>query len=90
MSEQVKTARWRELQRALFCVNNADFEIGRGNLEAGAIWLDDARRAIGAVALLCGADPDAEGYARLLNDVLAHPHSTADAAYIERQGRDQS
>lgn len=70
-------ARWHELKAALHAVNMADFEAMRGDLEAASMYLDDARRALGGVALLLSDNPDAQGYAHLLHHVLGGP-SNAD------------
>lgn len=66
-------ARWHELKAALHSVNMADFEAMRGNLVDASMHLDDARRAIGGVALLLSDEPDARSMAHLLNHVLGGP-----------------
>ncbi len=50
--------------------------------------MQDARRSLGALALLLADGPDAEGYARLLDGILTPPQSTQEQAYIERQAND--
>ena len=89
-AERVRRMQWRELDNALAYLGHAQFQYEHGDLEAGRMWLDDARRALGALALLLAEGPDAEAYARLLEAVLTPPRTAAEKAYIERHGRDQS
>lgn len=88
--EHARKLRWKELENALTYLSQAQFEYERDDFRAGRMWLDDARRALGALALLMSEDIAAEGYARLLTATLTPPRTEAEKAYIERNGRDQS
>lgn len=88
--ERARKLRWTELENALTYIGLAQFEYERDDFKAGRLWLDDARRALGALALLMSDDIAAEGYARLLDATLTPPRTEAERAYIERNGRDQS
>lgn len=69
----IRAIQWRELQAALGYVTSAEFEYGRGNEEAGAMWLGDVRRVLGALALTLADDAHAAAYALLLENALAEP-----------------
>lgn len=69
----IRDLQWKELQAALGYVTSAEFEYGRGNEEAGAMWLGDVRRSLGVLALLISDAPDVIGYAKLLGHVLTDP-----------------
>ncbi|SDO77783.1 hypothetical protein SAMN04487848_2062 [Microbacterium sp. ru370.1] len=69
----IETARWHELQAALHCVNMAASAIGRHDEEVALVYIEDARRALGGVALLLTDGPDAQGYMHLLRHVLEGP-----------------
>ena len=88
--ERARKLRWTELENALTYIGLAQFEYERDDFKAGRLWLDDTRRALGALALLMSDDIAAEGYARLLDATLTPPRTEAERAYIERNGRDQS
>lgn len=87
---RARKLRWTELENALTYIGLAQFEYERDDFKAGRLWLDDTRRALGALALLMSDDIAAEGYARLLDATLTPPRTEAERAYIERNGRDQS
>ena len=86
--DSVRKARWREIENALTYIGLAEFEYERDDFKAGRTWLEDARRALGALALLMSDDLAAEGYARLLDATLTPPRTEAEKAYIERNGRE--
>lgn len=69
----IRGLQFRELNNALAYLSHAQFHYERGQDEDGRMWLDDARRSLGGVALLLADGPDAEGYARLLEAVLTRP-----------------
>lgn len=81
---------WKLLSDTLAYLTNAQFCYEKTEPIDGLMWINDARRALGSLALLLAEGPDAEAYARLLESVLTPPSSTAEKAYIERNGRDQS
>lgn len=83
-AERVRRMQWRKVDNALAYLGHAQFQYEHGDQDAGRMWLDDARRALGALALLLAEGPDAEAYARLLDAVLTPPRA-AEKAYIERQ-----
>ena len=87
-AERARKARWREVENALTYIGLAQFEYERDDFKAGRTWLDDARRALGALALLMSDDLAAVGYARLLDATLTPPRTDAEKAYIERNGRE--
>lgn len=87
-ADSVRKARWREIENALTYIGLAEFEYERDDFKAGRTWLEDARRALGALALLMSDDLAAEGYARLLDATLTPPRTEAEKAYIERNGRE--
>jgi hypothetical protein len=68
-----RVLQWKQLEAALFSLTNAQFEYERGDLEAGRMHVDDARRALGTVALTMAEGPDAEGYARLFSAITDAP-----------------
>ena len=65
---------WAQLEAALFCITNAQFEYEHNrDHDAGSMWVNDARAALGTVALMLSEGPDAEGYARLFAEIMAAP-----------------
>lgn len=58
---------WAELQAALSHLNNAEFELMRGDPDAAGVWLGDVRRALGGAAL---AATGVAAYARLASTIL--------------------
>lgn len=87
-AERVRRMQWREVDNALAYLGHAQFQFEHGDQEAGRMWLDDARRSLGALALLLAEGPDAEGYARLLDGILTPPSSMPEHTYIQRHGRE--
>lgn len=94
---------WTTLQAALGHVNNAAFELGRVRLpaddvagtdalEAGLVWLEDTRRALGELALALSDVYEGvlESHRRLAEQIVAPPRTAAEAAYIERVHRAES
>lgn len=71
----VRQLQWRELEAALGHITRAQFEYARGNPIDGHMWLDDARRSLGVLALSLADGDDAEGYARLFGSILTTPES---------------
>lgn len=69
----VRDVQWKQLEAALQAIRLAEFEYSRHDLDAGGMLLDDARRAIGALALTLADGPAAEGYARLFETILTPP-----------------
>jgi hypothetical protein len=69
----VRGLQWSQLNLAFAAIRNAEFEFARGGLDEGGMWLDDARRALGALALTLAEGPAAEGYARLFEQILTPP-----------------
>ena len=86
--ERVRRARYRELENTLTYIGLAEFEYERDECRAARLWMQDARRSLGALALLLADGPDAEGYARLLDGILTPPQTIQEQAYIERQAND--
>lgn len=74
--EHRKALLWKELQAALGHISRAEFEMNRGDHAAAVMWLGDARRALGAAALLLSDDVDAAAYSRLLTAVLTPATTT--------------
>lgn len=85
-AERIRRMQWKEIDNALAYIGHAQLMYEKDDPETGRMWLDDTRRALGALALLLAEGPDAEAYARLLEAVLTPPHSAAEKAYIERNG----
>lgn len=69
----VRAFQWSQLELALTAIRSAEFEYARDDRDAGGMWLDDARRALGALALSLAEGPAAEGYARLFETILTEP-----------------
>jgi hypothetical protein len=69
----VRRMQWSQLNLAFAAIRHAEFEFARGALDEGGMWLDDARRALGALALTLAEGPAAEGYARLFESILTPP-----------------
>lgn len=76
MTDLVRHAIYGELVAALDTLNRVPVQLDLGDREAADMLLGDVRGYLGAIALLCADDADAEGYARLLK-----------AALIERPNR---
>jgi len=73
--DAVRQLQWRELEAALFAITNAQFEYERNrDDEAGRMWVEDARRALGTLALSLADGPAAEGYARLFSTIMTEPN----------------
>ncbi|NYE20526.1 hypothetical protein [Microbacterium immunditiarum] len=73
--DAVRQLQWRELEAALFAITNAQFEYERNrDDEAGRMWIEDARRALGTLALSLADGPAAEGYARLFSTIMTEPN----------------
>ena len=87
-AERIRRQQWRELDNALAYISHAQYQYEHGDPDAGRMWLDDARRSLGALALLLAEGPDAEGYARLLDGILTPPSSMPEHTYIQRHGRE--
>jgi hypothetical protein len=68
-----KQFQWKQLNAALFAIRNAEFEYARGDHEAAGVWMDDARHALGALALSLAEGPAADGYARLFETIVTPP-----------------
>ena len=88
--EEIRPGVRQSTEETLIDTANLMAEILRDDFKAGRLWLDDTRRALGALALLMSDDIAAEGYARLLDATLTPPRTEAERAYIERNGRDLS
>ena len=50
--ERVRRARYRELENTLTYIGLAEFEYERDECRAARLWMQDARRSLGALALL--------------------------------------
>jgi len=73
--DAVRQLQWRELEAALFAITNAQFEYERNrDDEAGRMWVEDARRALGTLALSLADGPADEGYARLFSTIMTEPN----------------
>lgn len=65
-----KAQQWTELNAALGHLSRAETQVKLGDEEAALMLLGDVRACLGALALLVADEPQAAGYAKLLQNVL--------------------